>query len=282
MTDWPALTMAFLADQDPDLSRHTIRSRERVVEHFAARATEKGVLPGTLTQEHAEDWVTARQPNIKRSSLNAELSHVRALLIWAHRKHHVPASIDLAHCRRRLGHKRKAVMLTPDVRRLLKGWKDPQQALAVHILALTGMRRGELAGADAHLEWLDEPAILQLTALRDETTKHHERDIPVGPRLAAMIRDHLTRRPSGNGFWNPHFSPDMIGLWLKPRGTHSHAFRAYIYTRLVNWDCPDLVRKAILGHALTGVEEAYLGGIEPAVIRKWTARLEDFLLASPG
>jgi integrase len=165
---------------------------------------------------------------------------------------------------------------TADVLRLLQAHEGlPRRFLT--ILAGTGMRVGELIPMAP--DWWDPgDRLLRIPKLRSrETTKKHKREIPVGPFVAAVIEDAIQEAATAG-------RPSLVFLgiqgkplkrqpnqWCSPHGLSPHDLRRWYSNTLLNLDCPDKVREALLGHTLTKRDKAYCN---PTKTKPWAEKVD--------
>lgn len=275
-----AAAEAFLAATETGISAHTARGRQRVARAFARWAQEDrhAASMAAIAQQEAEAWVDWRTGQVKATSLNTEISHVQALLTWCWRQRLMPDRIDLHDARpKHATNGRSAPLLTREVRAILGKFTDPDR-LAVELLAATGLRVGELVGLPPSA-WRPETGILHLEGV--SATKNHERDLPIGRRMAQRLTDHLAglQEPAG-AFWQPSWTADRLAKRLRRTAAiNPHRLRKHFYTFLTYRNCPTPVADYLMGHTLRAVDAAYLDHHEAEVERDWLQRLEDALFA---
>jgi integrase len=167
-------------------------------------------------------------------------------------------------------------------------WKDPRYYGINILAATTGMRLGEIRGLQAediredyiHVchNWQDtEPEGRKMKGPKHSTLANRkERDVPIPPRLAPVLRQLVERNPWNDGFviWGNspgkplsesiilrHFYEGLQGIGIGPeerarRKLNFHAWRHFYNTNIRPY-VPDYQLRMLTGHTSEAMTERY-------------------------
>ncbi len=184
--------------------------------------------------------------------------------------------------------KREILELEEARRFFALAWADPRYYAANLIAAMTGMRLGEIRGLQAedvradsiHVchNWQDaEPAGRKLKGPKHSTLVNIKaRDVPLVPRLGALLRELVARNPYRDGFvlWGDragrppsatiierHYYAGLrqIGIGEEERKRRSLTFHAWrhFFNSYVRQYLPDYQLRLLTGHTSASMTERY-------------------------
>lgn len=148
---------------------------------------------------------------------------------------------------------------------------DPTHRAAFAVLALAGLRNGELTHLPASA-WLRERSRLEIPDSGSGRTKLHARTLPIGPTLAAALDLLTLGLPDGAGMIQPE-RDYTLGRWLAPHGLTPKLLRRWFLASLERAGCPDYTIRALMGHAPDGTRAAY-SGFRASDAEEWMLRLD--------
>jgi len=168
---------------------------------------------------------------------------------------------------------------------------NPTRKAAIYLLSATGLRIGELHSlrpSDVDLRL----GVLHVPRLGDETTKRHERDIPLGKSTISVLETMLglaTRpeMPPGGTISQKDAQPYLfccqdgrrplsshVGWWLKPVKLTPHSLRRWFQSQLEEFQCPTHVINGLMGHADPSFDPYSNPDAWLAKARPWVERVD--------
>lgn len=147
---------------------------------------------------------------------------------------------------------------------------------ALELLALTGLRQGELRGL-TKADYSPVTGILHVPQGPFARNKHHERILPLG-RVGVELVDGLVRSHRGDYLLCTRTGGRLInqvGRWCKAAGARPHDFRKWFYTTLAWMECPDLVIRQLVGHTIGRTRESYLAEAPISLLKDWMGRIDE-------
>lgn len=224
--------------------------------------------PGTMLQviNHLCAWIKfcIRLGFIRPGELNQ--SHQRSLYRAMLKKRNLADGADIP---------------TPQQVRAALAQADGLTREIVHVLAVTGMRSGELQSLHPD-DFNPRERFLHIPASEAEEngghTKHHQRTIPIPPKAA----DILAARPRSNYLFTETGRPlgTKVNKLLDTVGLKPHQLRRYVCQQLENWEAPERTITDLLGHMRGPVRRAYSNGVAPDTMRHWVEKLESLLISA--
>jgi len=224
-----------------------------------------------LLQGRPEDGKATSKPLVA-ASVNTKILRIRAWLRWCRGEnlclHNAAEGTNLARETRDAKAKvlfKGAQALWDLIAKLREG--KPRRAEIVGVLCTSGLRITEAS----QLRWPDydrAEATLRVRRIARETTKRHERLLPVGEHLKAFL-DALKADSEGPWIIGPHKGKDQcryqVNYFLQPHKITPHDCRRWFRTSLEGLDAmiPDTLIDDMLGHQATKVRSAYSNGLSP-------------------
>jgi integrase len=251
---------------------------------------------GDVTQEDLEAWRDwrLRQPGISGGLLNQntvrkELSLMAGIWDYAVARHWA-ASNPVRYSR--MAHTGVRPPLAARPRRVFGSTEQVHQALAlaagnptryaaVYLLAATGIRHGELTNlrkADVDLG----NSTVYVRSGGPETTKRHERVIPVGSGVP-----EATKTLGGHSEWlltcmdGHHPLTSQLVLWLKPCAMTPHSLRRWYQSTLEDMEAPGYIIDGLMGHVRPSQDPYQDPARWLAKSRKWGEKIDGLLRCPP-
>ena len=162
-----------------------------------------------LTSDHLEKFKLQRLGQVKASSVNVALRHIRAALSYAARKGYVHK--DLAACVKLIHvpkNSQPRFLQADEIEKLRDAIKhDPKLTRMVNFILWTGVRRKEMVT----LQWTDIDLKRRTVTIRNKpgfrTKSGKSRVIPINQNLAEMLKEMTAAKPSPDdrvaelGYW---------------------------------------------------------------------------------
>ena len=178
--------------------------------------------------------------------------------------------------------RRRPAVPTDEQVRAIIGTGEPCRQAALTLLALTGIRRGELRALDVGSF---DPGAGTLAIPRSlmETNKRHERTTPMGEQarelLAGLAADRtadeiLCRAPNGDRI------NGQMDRWFAGTGFTPHDLRRWFQTTLTREGCPQGYIDELMGHCGNPTDRAYVAA-NLDDLRPWMAKIEARLMPAP-
>jgi len=265
----------------------TARGTERVLTNFLAHLAEcwpQHRRVNQITSQQTAAWTRSRQAQgMKLSTIRTECSLLKGWLDWAWEHGWRAEQIRMA--RIKAPARINDVPSIAAVQRAIASRPDAMGRAAIHTLAATGMRQGELKALPT-AAWSPQDAILTIPQGLHERTKLHGRRLPVGPNLAAVLTEiQREGRSWDDGLlftWQHRRMSSQLNRWLKRVDLTPHGLRRWFISNLKRLDCPGDVLHDLAGHARGATDVAYdPGGSTPEQMRPWLVHIET-LLALPS
>jgi len=255
--------MEYLASIDGVQAASTVDAKARILNYLGSM----GVLVTDITADEIHKWAELRKQHVKEPTVGAELCAFGAFLDWAFRRGYLPAVPLMP----RIKPKRACPLPVEDarIRDVIESQPTPARVLAVRMLACTGLRAGELMHLPASaIHANGDGVFIHVPPTSTERTKHHERLIPLGPRLMAEIGP----RREGDRLI-PEIHASFLGLWCRP--LMPKQFRQWYLSTLEVVGCQDYIIRALMGHRQDPVREAYSFRLADA--RPWCEKVEQIV-----
>ena len=221
------------------------------------------------------------------NTINSMISSISTWCAWSidHGYCHVAPTALLLRCKTGGNGRPQSRLTQPEVMREHLGHVLAQlpreRADAALLLATTGMRSTEMRTLPRDAVDL-ERAEINVPRQSTERTKRHERTIPLCPQ-ALEAAQRLVADSTGPYLigWSSGAKPYTSSLnnWLEPLHVKPHDLRKFFYTALKTIEAPQDVIDSLMGHAPNKLDETY-GGEQPEKLRRWIARLGEWLSAS--
>ena len=263
--------------QEARYSRSAIDRRQAVLDRVLLGANCQ------LTRGQLAEWRDTRRTQVAGSTLRMECSHVQSFLDWAWEREYL--GIPLVALPKSEGRNLDSApredartWLTDDqVGEILQGTAGDKRGVLVLLLG-TGLRKGE--ASQLLVSWWDSNArVLRIAEYGTRRTKHHGRDLPVGPVVGCLLDGFaLDRQPEDKLLLGPGGGPmpNQANAWLKPYGCSPHDCRRWASQTLMRAGCPGEIRHAMLGHKPSRRDGAYE---RPTVedMRPWAEKVDEAL-----
>lgn len=272
----PAIGDAWLAERTGHLTDSTRDRYRAALDALALRIPD-------LSAHVFTRWEATRRKDVSAMTFNIELNLLKTLINFAVEKGWLESNP--------IGWMRPSPVLRPamevptrdelaDLLAEMRRLGFPAPADTVEILALTGLRIGELRA----LQWLDvEFHRNQIIVGRDGQTKGKAtRTVPLLTRCATILR---ARYDAGESRPLPHnnidYALDMATANLGLPHYHPHVFRHYFATEALNRDVPVDVLARWLGHKDGGslILKTY-NTVHQSELARWTMQLNAGLEAA--
>ena len=210
-----------------------------------------------LTTDHVEKFKLKRLGQVKASSVNVALRHVRAALSYVTRKGYIHKNLAVCVKLIHVPKNTQPHFLQADeiakLRDVIK--HDPKLTRMVNFVLWTGVRRNELA----NLQWSDIDLKRRTVTIRNKpgfrTKSGKSRVIPINQNLAEMLKEMAAAKPSTDdrvaelGYWGfgQRFRKAVLKTGLND-GFSIHTLRHTFASHLVmaGVDLPSI--QQILGH----------------------------------
>lgn len=233
-------------------------------------------INGTGSDGEAVGYRYARERDgIASSTLTTELSDIRSWLTFAHQRGWLAKPLLFAMPAREAG---RAVVVpdTQAVSRALDALSEcPVASAFVTVLAVTGLRQGELKSAPLSAY---DPMQRSLTLAKGarERNKRHARTIPIAETAAQVLDAYLSARDDDSRLlFSSRGRPlsSQANAWLRPLGLKPHDLRRWAINQLHRWSCSPVWIDYLVGHAPRSVDGKAYAAPTLADLRGWVERL---------
>lgn len=221
-------------------------------------------ISGENPQRPGWRWERAAE-GIQPNTLYCEMATIKSFLRWSWEQGYLrrPIEIRMPTCPNPM----PPVILDDErVREVVFWHRDhqphAQKAAALAVLALTGMRTGELASLPADA-YDPETRTLTIPKGQRETTKRHGRVIPVGTRLANILADWCAKHVGEESPPTLFYSIEgkiltrQANHWLKPLSAKPIDLRRWCINTLHRLRIAQVWVDMIVGHVPNHVDRHY-------------------------
>jgi len=248
------------------LSPRTIEFYEYTAGGFANWLQAAGISePAQLRAYHVRGWLTdAAERGLSQASIHSFARGARAFLRFLHREGYTEKLIEFE--MPRVEQKRKPVLTTDDIRRVLAACKQPRDSALVLLLLDTGLRASELLA----LAW-DDIDISSGIVRVDRGKGGKARTVVIGANTRrALLKYRRTTAPEGEKIFRLKRAGlrmalqrigDRAGLHLNP-----HKFRRTYATMSLKNGINPLHLQALMGHSSLEMTRQYITMIDDDLV----------------
>lgn len=163
-----------------------------------------------ITPETVDAWITERSSKVSRATVNRDLRAMKVAFRWAAARSLIVrphAILNREELREPVRHLRRAVPDPDELGRILASVEKHRYRLALSTLAATGLRIAELrrlhvgslvGSAEKGWRLRVEPETGP-AATAEPTKGYHEREIPLAPEAAEIVREYLVASVGARG-----------------------------------------------------------------------------------
>jgi integrase len=249
-----------------DASIYEIRLTLRHFERLVGCSSSKGI-----TQPNLDAFVLKRSEEVDRSTLNKDITNLRAFLKWAARNRFVASGVDL----RKVKVPQKAVVAlsAEQVRDLLTtAAKYPTLRLRVLLAVTTGLRRGDIETIRVGDVHLDRNTI----STRNRKAGKAMPERPVPEAIMTELANHIARLPDGlERLFPDRFSPkkwDRVREQVKIPGLTFQVLRKTFASLLAQRGVSTAVTQRLLEHSSPRLTNDVYTNVDP-VLRQAVGQL---------